>query len=320
MGIADFAANCANGANGRIHSCSSRQIFLYRKQGAIALGRQPGLGEERGTPGARGGPRPLARRLAIWLAVPEARFTSVNGCRIAEPGAAQVRLSRWAEPSTIRPMKQRIMLVDDHEVVRLGLKALIERRPDMEVIAEAASESEAITKAAAHRPDIVLMDIRLGGTSGIEACQKIMASMPETKIIMLTSYAEDDLLFAAIRAGAAGYVLKQAGGQEVIRAVEAVGQGHSLLDPALTERVFAEVRRAARAQESAAFAQLTEQERRVLILVAEGKTNREIAVSLHLGEGTVRNYVSNILGKLGVSNRAEAAAFAIKHHLKDTTE
>ncbi len=217
-------------------------------------------------------------------------------------------------------MKQRIMLVDDHEVVRLGLKALIERRPDMEVIAEAASESEAITKAAAHRPDIVLMDIRLGGTSGIEACQKIMATMPEAKIIMLTSYAEDDLLFAAIRAGAAGYVLKQAGGQEVIRAVEAVGQGHSLLDPALTERVFAEVRRAARAQESAAFAQLTEQERRVLILVAEGKTNREIAVNLHLGEGTVRNYVSNILGKLGVSNRAEAAAFAIKHHLKDSTD
>ncbi|HRE30097.1 MAG TPA: response regulator transcription factor [Anaerolineales bacterium] len=217
-------------------------------------------------------------------------------------------------------MKQRIMLVDDHEVVRLGLKALIERRPDMEVIAEAASEGEAITKASAHRPDVVLMDIRLGGTSGIEACQKIMALMPDAKVIMLTSYAEDDLLFAAIRAGAAGYVLKQAGGQEVIRAVEAVGQGHSLLDPALTERVFAEVRRAARAQESAAFAQLTEQERRVLILVAEGKTNREIAVNLHLGEGTVRNYVSNILGKLGVSNRAEAAAFAIKHHLKDTTE
>ena len=217
-------------------------------------------------------------------------------------------------------MKQRIMLVDDHEVVRLGLKALIERRPDMEVIAEAASESEAITKAAAHRPDVVLMDIRLGGTSGIEACQKIVAAMPDAKIIMLTSYAEDDLLFAAIRAGAAGYVLKQAGGQEVIRAVEAVGQGHSLLDPALTERVFAEVRRAARAQESAAFAQLTEQERRVLILVAEGKTNREIAVNLHLGEGTVRNYVSNILGKLGVSNRAEAAAFAIKHHLKDSTD
>ncbi len=212
------------------------------------------------------------------------------------------------------------MLVDDHEVVRLGLKALIERRPDMEVIAEAASEGEAITKASAHRPDVVLMDIRLGGTSGIEACQKIMALMPDAKVIMLTSYAEDDLLFAAIRAGAAGYVLKQAGGQEVIRAVEAVGQGHSLLDPALTERVFAEVRRAARAQESAAFAQLTEQERRVLILVAEGKTNREIAVNLHLGEGTVRNYVSNILGKLGVSNRAEAAAFAIKHHLKDTTE
>jgi DNA-binding NarL/FixJ family response regulator len=152
----------------------------------------------------------------------------------------------------------------------------------------------------------------------LDACQQIMTQLPDTKIIILTSYAEDDILFAAIRAGAAGYVLKQAGGQDVIRAIEAVGQGHSLLDPALTERVFAEVRRAARAQESSAFADLTEQERRILALIAEGKTNRDIAQDLHLGEGTVRNYVSNILGKLGVSNRAEAAAYAIKHHLKDT--
>jgi DNA-binding NarL/FixJ family response regulator len=210
------------------------------------------------------------------------------------------------------------MLVDDHEVVRLGLKALIDRRPDMEVVAEAASESEAVTKALAHKPDIVLMDIRLGGSSGIDACAQITAQQLDVKVIMLTSYAEDDLLFAAIRAGAAGYVLKQAGGQDVIRAVEAVGQGHSLLDPALTERVFAEVRRAARAQEAAAFQQLTEQERRVLVLVADGKTNREIASELHLGEGTVRNYVSNILGKLGVSNRAEAAAYAIRHHLRES--
>jgi DNA-binding NarL/FixJ family response regulator len=215
-------------------------------------------------------------------------------------------------------MKQRLMLVDDHEVVRLGLKALIDRRPDLEVVAEAASETEAVTKALAHKPDIVLMDIRLGGSSGIDACAQITAQLPDVKVIMLTSYAEDDLLFAAIRAGAAGYVLKQAGGQDVIRAVEAVGQGHSLLDPALTERVFAEVRRAARAQEAAAFQQLTEQERRVLVLVADGKTNREIASELHLGEGTVRNYVSNILGKLGVSNRAEAAAYAIRHHLRES--
>jgi DNA-binding NarL/FixJ family response regulator len=210
------------------------------------------------------------------------------------------------------------MLVDDHEVVRLGLKALIERRNDMEVVAEAAAAGEAVTKAQAHKPDVVIMDIRLGGSSGIDACRDITAQQPDVKVIMLTSYAEDELLFAAIRAGAAGYVLKQAGGQEVIRAIETVSQGNSLLDPTLTERVFAEVRRAAKAQEVSAFSMLTEQERKVLMLVAEGKTNRDIAHDLHLGEGTVRNYVSNILGKLGVSNRAEAAAYATKHNLRES--
>jgi DNA-binding NarL/FixJ family response regulator len=209
------------------------------------------------------------------------------------------------------------MLVDDHEVVRLGLKALVDRHPDMEVVAEASSAAEAVAKAQAHKPDVVVMDIRLTGTSGIEACREITAQQPDIKVIMLTSYAEDEMLFAAIRAGAAGYVLKQAGGQDVIRALEAVSQGQALLDPALTERVFAEVRRAARAQESTAFSALTEQERRVLALVTDGKTNREIAEDLHLGEGTVRNYVSNILSKLGLSNRAEAAAYATKHNLRD---
>ncbi|MEK7278117.1 MAG: response regulator transcription factor [Chloroflexota bacterium] len=214
--------------------------------------------------------------------------------------------------------RQRIMLVDDHEVVRLGLKALIERHPDMEVVAEASSATDAVTKALAHKPGVVVMDIRLGGGSGIDACRELTAQLPETKVIMLTSYAEDEMLFAAIRAGAAGYVLKQAGGQDLIRAIETVGQGNSLLDPALTERVFTEVRRAAREQESTAFSQLTEQERRVLALVAEGKTNREIAHQLHLGEGTVRNYVSNVLSKLGLANRAEAAAYATRHNLKST--
>jgi DNA-binding NarL/FixJ family response regulator len=213
--------------------------------------------------------------------------------------------------------RQRIMLVDDHEVVRLGLKALIERQPGMEVVAEASGATEAVTKARAFKPDVVVLDIRLAGTSGIDACREITTHVPDVKVIMLTSYAEDEKLFAAIRAGAAGYVLKQAGGQEVVRALEAVAQGQSLVDPALTERIFAEVRRAARAQEAAAFSHLTDQERRVLALVADGKTNREIARDLHLGEGTVRNYVSNILSKLGLANRAEAAAYATKHNLKD---
>jgi DNA-binding NarL/FixJ family response regulator len=214
--------------------------------------------------------------------------------------------------------RQRIMLVDDHEVVRLGLKALIERHPDMEVVAEAATAAEAVTKALSFRPDVVVLDIRLGSASGIEACREITEQVPGAKVIMLTSYAEDEMLFAAIRAGAAGYVLKQAGGQDVVRAIETVGEGKSLLDPSLTERVFAEVRRAARAQEATAFSQLTEQERRVLLLVADGKTNKEIAHDLHLGEGTVRNYVSNILSKLGLANRAEAAAYATRHNLRDT--
>jgi DNA-binding NarL/FixJ family response regulator len=211
----------------------------------------------------------------------------------------------------------RILIVDDHEVVRLGLKALIERQPAMAVVAEAASAAEAMAKARAQRPDVVLMDIRLGGSSGIDACRELVATLPDTKVIMLTSYAEDELLFAAIRAGAAGYVLKQAGGQEVVRALEAVTRGQSLLDPSLTGRVFAEVRRASCAQEASAFAQLSQQERRVLALVASGRTNREIARVLCLGEGTVRNYVSNILAKLRVSNRAGAAAYASRHHLND---
>lgn len=213
---------------------------------------------------------------------------------------------------------QRILLVDDHELVRLGLKALIERQPNMTIVAEAATAAEAVSRCLAFKPDIVILDIRLSGASGIDACREITAALPETKVIMLTSYAEDDMLFAAIRAGAAGYVLKQAGGQDVIRAIETVAQGHSLLDPTLTERVFAEVRRAARAQESTAFAILTDQERRVLALVADGQTNREIAQTLHLGQGTVRNYVSNILSKLGLANRAEAAAYATRHHIKDS--
>ena len=212
--------------------------------------------------------------------------------------------------------RQRILLVDDHEVVRLGLKALIERQPDMEVVAEAESTARAVTLAVAHEPDVVVMDIRLGSGSGIDACREIMARVPATKVIMLTSYAEDDVLFAAIEAGAAGYVLKQAGGQDVVRALQAVAEGQSLLDPALTARVFARVRRAAHDQESAAFAMLSEQEQRVLGLIASGQTNRQIAQALHLGEGTIRNYVSTVLGKLGVANRAEAAAYATKHNLK----
>jgi DNA-binding NarL/FixJ family response regulator len=209
------------------------------------------------------------------------------------------------------------MVVDDHEVVRLGLRGLLERQPGWQVIAEAATADEAISRALEHKPDVVVMDIRLAGSSGIDACQQIINQAPETKVIMLTSYAEDDLLFDAIAAGAAGYVLKQIGSDELVRAIETVGRGEALIDPSLTRRVLAKVREAARKEAFAAFGDLTEQELRVLALISEGKTNREIAETLYLGEGTVRNYVSNILGKLGVSNRAEAAAYAVEHNLKE---
>ncbi len=213
--------------------------------------------------------------------------------------------------------KQRIVIVDDHEVVRLGLRSLLEHHPQFEVVGEAGNAKDAVELVGQLKPDIVLMDIRLPGTSGIEACEEITRSYPDTRVVMLTSYAEDEMLFSAIRAGASGYVLKQIASDDLIRALEAVGRGEALLDPAVTQRVFQEVRRAVKEEEASAFANLSQQERHVLLLVSEGKTNREIAKSLFLGEGTVRNYVSSILSKLGVSNRAEAAAYAVEHNLKE---
>lgn len=213
--------------------------------------------------------------------------------------------------------KQRIVLVDDHEVVRLGLKALLDRHPNFEVVGEAASAREALELVGSLQPAVVVMDIRLPGTSGIEACEEIVQRFPETKVLMLTSYAEDEMLFSAIRAGASGYVLKQIGGEELVRALEAVGRGEALLDPAVTQRVFQEVRKAVKEEEASAFSHLSQQEKHVLLLVSEGKTNREIAKALFLGEGTVRNYVSSILSKLGVNNRAEAAAYAVEHNLRE---
>jgi DNA-binding NarL/FixJ family response regulator len=213
--------------------------------------------------------------------------------------------------------KQRILLVDDHEVVRIGLKALLARHPQFEIVGEAASAREAMEQANVLRPDVVIMDIRLPGTSGIEACEQIINQYPGTRVIMLTSYAEDEMLFSAIRAGASGYILKQIGSDDLVKALEAVGRGEALLDPAVTQRVFQEVRRAVKEEEASAFQHLSQQERHVLLLVSEGKTNREIAKLLFLGEGTVRNYVSSILSKLSVNNRAEAAAYAVQHNLRE---
>jgi DNA-binding NarL/FixJ family response regulator len=213
--------------------------------------------------------------------------------------------------------KQRIVLVDDHEVVRLGLKALIDRHAQFEVVGEAGTAREAVEAVSKLRPDVVVMDIRLPGASGIDACAEIVEHYPDTRVIILTSYAEDEMLFAAIRAGASGYILKQIGGEDLIRALEAIGRGEALLDSAVTQRVFQEVRKAGRDEEASAFSHLSQQEKHVLQLVSEGRTNREIAKNLFLGEGTVRNYVSSILSKLNVNNRAEAAAYAVEHNLKE---
>mgnify|MGYP000962556645 FL=1 len=212
---------------------------------------------------------------------------------------------------------QRILIVDDHEVVRLGLRALLSRNPDFAVVDEAESAEEALEKVKQHRPNVVVMDIRLPGANGIAACRAIKHAVPETHVIMLTSYAEDEMLFDAINAGASGYVLKQVGGDDLVRAIQCIGRGEALLDPTLTQRVLERVRQAARQEQAAAFTDLTEQELRVLGLVAEGRTNKEIAIELFLGEGTVRNYVSSILSKLGLTNRAEAAAYAVRHNLQD---
>jgi len=213
----------------------------------------------------------------------------------------------------------RIMLVDDHEVVRLGLKALIQRRPSFDVVAEAGTADEALEKARVQRPDVIVMDVRLPGKSGIDATRDIIKILPDTKVIILTSYADDELLMDAIEAGAAGYVLKQIGSDALLQALEGVARGESLLDPSLMNKVFARLRAATRQERGRAFAGLTEQEVKILALVAEGHTNREIADQVFLSEKTVRNYVSAILGKLGLAHRSQAAAYAVEHGLLSHT-
>lgn len=213
----------------------------------------------------------------------------------------------------------KIILVDDHEVVRLGLKSLLSSYPKFEVVAEAGNADEAIRLADDYQPDVMVMDIRLPGKSGIDATREITAKHKNTKVIMLTTFADDELLFDAISAGASGYVLKQIDSGELINALERIGRGESLLDPAVTQQVFRRMRESTRKAETEAFASLTEQELKVLSLVAQGKRNKEIAAEVFLSEKTVRNYVSSILSKLGLATRSEAAAYAVKHHIENFT-
>jgi DNA-binding NarL/FixJ family response regulator len=204
-----------------------------------------------------------------------------------------------------------VLICDDHEVVREGLRGLISRQDGMNVVGEAGTVAEAVDAAARTKPDVVIMDVRLPDGSGVEACRTIRAARPETKVIMLTSYADDEALFASIIAGASGYLLKQTRGQAVVDAITTVAGGRSLLDPDVTGKVLERVRQSR--AEDPALASLTEQERKVLEGLAEGHTNREIGEKLFLSEKTVKNYVSRILDKLGLSRRAEAAAYMAKH-------
>jgi two-component system, NarL family, response regulator DevR len=207
----------------------------------------------------------------------------------------------------------RVLLVDDHEVVRSGLAALLKSTEDIVVAGEAGTVKEAIEQAERARPDVVVMDVRLADGSGIEATREIRARRPKTQVLMLTSFADDEALFASIMAGASGYVLKQVKGGELVRAIRAVGQGDSLLDPAVTKSVLDRLRKGKHLMKDEKLARLSPQEERILSLVAAGKTNKEIGEELHLAEKTVKNYVSSILSKLEVARRAEAAAYLARH-------
>lgn len=202
----------------------------------------------------------------------------------------------------------RVMIVDDHEIVREGLRALVHREPTMSLVAEADSAASAVAEAKRTRPDVIVMDVRLGDRSGIEACRDIRAENDAIRVLMLTSYPDDDAVFASIMAGASGYLLKQARRQTLIEAIGAVARGDSLLDSAVTAKVLERLRSGTPSEERE-LSQLTGQEQRILGFITSGRTNKEIAHELGLSPKTVKNYVSSILSKLGFRRRSEAAAF-----------
>jgi two-component system, NarL family, response regulator DevR len=197
-----------------------------------------------------------------------------------------------------------VLLVDDHEVVRVGLRSLLDRRDEFHVVGAVATAEEAVVQAALSSPDVVVMDVRLPGKSGIEACREIRSVLPGTRVLMLTSYPDQDAVLASILAGASGYLLKDTTGRDLASAILRIAEGDSLLDPAVTGLVLAKIK----AERGLAARGLDERDRRILELMAGGRTNREIGAALHLAEGTVRNLVSRILARLEVGTRSEAAA------------
>lgn len=213
--------------------------------------------------------------------------------------------------------KIHVLIVDDHALVRLGLKTLIDDQPNMKVIGEAGTSEDAVRQVERLRPDIVLMDIRMPGGGGIEATRQISTQFPDSRVIILTSYSDDELILRAIQAGAYGYVLKQADNEELLRAITAVSNGEALLDPVATSRLLSQMRELSRRANEDAFRDLSERELTVLAELSRGKTNAEIGETLHLSEKTVRNHVSAILEKLGMTNRVELALYAVEHQIFD---
>ncbi|MCL5947769.1 MAG: response regulator transcription factor [Actinobacteria bacterium] len=208
-------------------------------------------------------------------------------------------------------MGTRVFLLDDHEVVRRGLRDLIEADEDMEVVGEAATAQDALARIPVVAPDVAVLDVRLPDGSGVEVCREVRSQMPNIYCLMLTSFSDDDALFASIMAGASGYLLKQIKGTELVQALKRVANGESLLDPSLIKQLMQKIRNESDIDER--VARLTMQERTILGLIAEGKTNRQIAAEMFLAEKTVKNYVSNMLSKMGFSRRTEAAVYAIQN-------
>ncbi len=207
----------------------------------------------------------------------------------------------------------RLLIVDDHKVVRLGLLALLAHYPDLEAIGEAATLSEAVARATELKPDLVLMDVRLPDGNGFEACREIRRLVPEVRVLFLTSFADEQIVMESIDAGADGYLLKEIDEISLVHAIRDVAKGQSILDPAITRRVLERARAPSRTPSRARWDSLSPQERRVLALVAQGKTNKEIGTALRLSDKTVKNYISNALEKLEMTRRSQAAAFFVQH-------
>lgn len=219
---------------------------------------------------------------------------------------------RFASPSRSAPI--RLLLVDDHEVVRVGLRTVLHNNQGIAVIGEADSKAQAIKRADRLHPDVILMDVRLPDGSGVEACREILSAHPDARVIFLTSYTDDDSVLAAVLAGAFGYVLKEIDSGALIRAILTVANGRSILDPTVRQRALEWIKAAPTDSGPSRTSTLSPQEERVLALVAEGLTNKEIALSLKLSDKTVKNYLANMFQKLHISRRAQAAAFFVKRH------